>query len=57
MKVIHLTAYGNPAVTAAPGPAGVRVWQITSWGRGPRGGDRRRKLLMLAILHDSNDSQ
>jgi glycine oxidase len=28
----------------------VRVWQITSWRRGPRGGDRRRRVLVLAIL-------
>ena len=26
------------AVAAAPGPAGVRVWEVMSRGRGPRGG-------------------
>ena len=26
------------AVTAAPGPAGVRVWEVMSRGRGPRVG-------------------
>jgi hypothetical protein len=38
------------AVAAAPGPAGVRVWQITSREWSPRGGRPPRRVLMLAIL-------
>jgi len=46
-----LSTFGCPgvhAVAAAPGPAGVRVWQAMSRGQGP--GARRRRALMLPIL-------
>jgi hypothetical protein len=43
------------AVAAAPGVAGVRVWQITSRGRGPRGGRPLPEGLALAILWPRND--
>ena len=35
-----LSTFGCPgvhAVSSGPEPAGVRVWQLTSWGRGPEG--------------------
>src|SRR5689334_12032401 len=35
---------------AAPEAASVRVWQITSWGRGPQGGNRCRRGLVLTSL-------
>jgi hypothetical protein len=38
------------AVAAAPGTAGVRVWAIMSRGRGHEGGERCRRVLVLAIL-------
>jgi len=40
------------AVAAAPRAAGVRVWQIPSGGRKPRGSTRRRRMLMSAILKE-----
>jgi hypothetical protein len=43
-------ADGFKAVAAAPGAASVRVWTIMSRGRGPRGGHRCRRALMLTIL-------
>ena len=42
-----------PAVASAPAAFRVRVWQITSWRRGPHGGDRRRRGLVLATLRSS----
>src|SRR6266404_3617511 len=38
------------SVTAAPGPAGVRVWAVLSRDGGHEGGARRRRALMLPIL-------
>jgi predicted nucleic acid-binding protein len=38
------------AVAAAPGAAGVRVWEVMSRGLGHGRGDRRRRVLVLAIL-------
>jgi hypothetical protein len=37
------------AVTAAPGPAGVRVWAVMSRDGGHEGGACRRRALMLPI--------
>jgi transposase len=47
--VINRT-YLEFAVASAPAAFRVRVWQITSWGRGPRGGSRCRRGLVLTIL-------
>ena len=41
------------AMTAAPGPAGGRVWEVMSRGRGHAWGARRRRALMLAIPRNS----
>jgi len=39
------------AVPSAPGAAGIRVWEVMSWGRGPRTGrPRRRRLFMLLTV-------
>ena len=32
-----ITGIGETAVAAVPGPAGVRVWEVMSLGRRPRG--------------------
>jgi hypothetical protein len=42
------------AMTAAPGPAGGRVWEVMSRGRRHAWGARRRRALMLAILRNSD---
>ncbi len=38
MKAIRLTANSRSAVASAPAAFRVRVWEVMSRGRGPRGG-------------------